>query len=87
MAKINNDLIMDLKVLVTVELGNKKMLISEFLKTNHGTVLELDKESKEALTFYVNDRPFGLCEIVKMPNDKLGMRVLKVFPSTLPEPV
>ncbi len=76
---INNKAIMDLKVLVSVELGKKKMLLSEFLKTNHGTVLELDTESENSLLFYVNNKPFGVCEIVKMPNDRLGLRVIEIF--------
>lgn len=76
---MNTNLILDLRVHVSVELGDKKMLLSELLQSNHGTVLELNKESKEALTFFVNNKPFGICEIVKMPNDKLGMRILEIF--------
>lgn len=81
---MKKNLILDLNVKLTVELGKKKMMLSEFLKTNHGTILELDKDSKEALTFFVNGKPFGVCEVVKMPNDKLGMRILKVFEGKSP---
>lgn len=76
---LNNSALIDLKIVISVELGKKKMLLSEFLKTNHGTVLELDTKSNNSLTFYVNNKPFGICEIVRMPNDKLGLRVIEVF--------
>ncbi len=81
---MKKNLILELNVRLSVELGQKKMMLSEFLKTNHGTILELNKESKEPLTFFVNGKEFGVCEIVKMPNDKLGMRILEIFENKLP---
>jgi flagellar motor switch protein FliN/FliY len=76
---MNTELIKDIKVELTVEIGRKKMTLKEILSTNHGSILELDNKTGTPLNFFVNGKLFGTCEIVQMPNDKLGMKVVQIF--------
>lgn len=76
---MNIDLISDIKVLITIELGKRKMTLREIMSLTHGTILELTTKIEEPLNFYVNGKMFGNCEIVQMPNAKYGMRVLEIF--------
>ena len=76
---MNTELIKDIKVEITVEIGRKKITIKELLSINQGSIVELDNKTDAPLKFFVNGKLFGTCEIVQMPNDKLGMRVLQIF--------
>lgn len=73
------DGIKDIKVEITVILGSKKMSIQEIMKTTHGSIIELNTKVGEPLVFYVNGKRFGTCEIVKMSNEKLGMKIKEIF--------
>lgn len=71
--------IQDIKVEITVIFGSKKMSIQEIMKTNHGSIIELNTKVGEPLVFCVNGKRFGTCEIVKMQNEKLGMKIIEIF--------
>ena len=73
------DGIKDIKVEITVILGSKKMSIHDIMKTNHGSIIELNTKVDEPLVFCVNGKRFGTCEIVKLPNEKLGMKIVEIF--------
>jgi flagellar motor switch protein FliN/FliY len=76
---MNTELIKDIKVEITVEIGRKKITIKELLSINQGSIVELETKTDEPLKFFVNGKLFGTCEIVQMPNNKIGMRVLQIF--------
>jgi flagellar motor switch protein FliN len=76
---MNAELIRDIKVEITVEIGRTQITIKDLLSTTHGSIVELDNKTQQPLNFFVNGKLFGTCEIVQMPNDKLGMRVLQIF--------
>ena len=73
------DNLKDLKVTIHVELGRKKIMISELLKTNYGSVIELDHPINEPFTFFVNNKPFGKGTLVQMPDGKKGLKILEIF--------
>jgi flagellar motor switch protein FliN/FliY len=76
---MNTEIIKDIKVEITVEIGRAKITLKDLVSTNPGSILELNTKVGEPIKFYVNGKLFGTCEIVQMPNDKIGMRVLEVF--------
>lgn len=72
------DLLMDIPLKVTVELGRRKMTISEVLALGPGSVVELSKTAGEPLDIYVNDRLVARGEAV-MVGDRYGVRITEVF--------
>ena len=76
---MNSELLMNITVEISVELGSKKMKIQDVMNTSHGTVIELNKNVGDPFIFYVNDLPFGTCEIIQFQNGKCGMRILEIF--------
>lgn len=75
----NYEAIKDIPILIHVELGRKKLTIEQLLKTNHGSIIELDKESNKPLNFFVNNKLWGTCEIVKMSSGKLGIKIVELL--------
>ena len=71
------DFLMEVPLKVTVELGRKKMRISELLNLSKGAVVELEKAAGEPLDVLVNDQLVARGEAVVI-NDKFGVRLTDV---------
>ena len=71
------DLLMDVPLQVTVELGRKKMRIADLLSLSKGSVMELAKVAGEPLDVRVNDQLIARGEAVVI-NDKFGVRLTDV---------
>jgi flagellar motor switch protein FliN/FliY len=71
------DFLLDVPLMVTVELGRKKIPIQELLQLGKGAVLELDKIAGEPLDVRVNDRLIARGEAVVV-NDKFGVRLTQI---------
>ena len=71
------DFLMEVPLKVTVELGRKKMRISELLNLAKGAVVELEKVAGEPLDVLVNDQLVARGEAVVI-NDKFGVRLTDV---------
>ena len=71
------DFLMEVPLKVTVELGRKKMRISELLSLAKGAVVELEKVAGEPLDVLVNDQLVARGEAVVI-NDKFGVRLTDV---------
>jgi flagellar motor switch protein FliN/FliY len=71
------DLLLDVPVNVTVELGRKKMSISELVDLSKGATIELEKAAGELLDVRVNDRLLARGEAVII-NDKFGVRLTEI---------
>ena len=71
------DLLLDVPVAVTVELGRRRIPISELLDLSKGSTLELDKAAGELLDVRVNDRLVARGEAVII-NDKFGVRLTEI---------
>ncbi len=72
------DMLMDIPLQVTVELGRRKMPISKILSLGPGSVVELSKTAGEPLDIYVNDRLVAKGEAV-LVGDRYGVRLTEVF--------
>ena len=72
------DLLMDIPLQVTVELGRRRMTISDILALGPGSVVELSKAAGEPLDIYVNDRLVARGEAV-LVGDRYGVRITEVF--------
>ena len=75
------DLLLDVPVTVTVELGRKKMSISELVELSKGATIELEKAAGELLDVRVNDRLLARGEAVII-NDKFGVRLTEIVSRT-----
>ena len=75
------DLLLDVPVTVTVELGRKKMSISELVDLSKGATIELEKAAGELLDVRVNDRLLARGEAVII-NDKFGVRLTEIVSRT-----
>jgi len=71
------DLLMDVPLQVTVELGRKKMRIADLLSLSKGSVMELAKVAGEPLDVRVNNQLIARGEAVVI-NDKFGVRLTDV---------
>lgn len=71
------DLILDIPLTVTVELGRCKMLINDLLQLGRGSVIELKKLVGEPLEVLINDKLVARGEVVVV-NDKFGVRLTDI---------
>lgn len=72
------DLILDIPLTVTVELGRSKMLINDLLQLGQGSVIELTKMVGEPLEVLVNQKLVARCEVVVV-NEKFGVRLTDII--------
>ena len=74
----NLDLILDIPLRVTVELGRTKMVVSELLNLGQGSVIELSKLAGEPMEVLVNDKLVARGEAVVV-NEKFGVRLTDII--------
>jgi len=74
----NLDLILDIPLKVTVELGRTKMPVSELLNLTQGSVIELAKLAGEPMEVLVNDKLIARGEAVVV-NEKFGVRLTDII--------
>ena len=76
----NNDLdmILDIPVQLTVELGRTKLSIRNLLQLAHGSVVELDGLAGEPMDVLVNGTLIAQGEVVVV-NDKFGIRLTDII--------
>jgi len=74
----NLDLILDIPLRVTVELGRTKMVVSELLNLGQGSVIELSKLAGEPMEILVNDKLVARGEAVVV-NEKFGVRLTDII--------
>ena len=84
MAEKNVDLVMDIMVGLSVELGRAQMKVRDVMALASGTVLQLDKKVDENVDLYVNGKLIGRGEVVVV-DESLGIKITEVFKqATLP---
>ena len=71
------DLILDIPLTVTVELGRSKMLINDLLQLGQGSVVELTKLVGDPLEVLVNNKLVARGEVVVV-NEKFGVRLTDI---------
>ena len=75
------DLILDVPLSVTVELGRVRMPVRDLLALGAGSVVELAKLAGEPLDVLINGKPVARGEAV-MVNEKFGVRLTEVVSPT-----
>ena len=74
----NLQMIMDIPLRVTVELGRTKMPVSDLLNLGQGSVVELNKLAGEPMEVFVNDKLIARGEAVVV-NEKFGVRLTDII--------
>src|SRR4029077_6999367 len=72
------DMILDIPVQLTVELGRTKIAIKNLLQLAQGSVVELDGLAGEPMDGLVNGMPIAQGEVVVV-NDKFGIRLTDII--------
>ena len=75
---MNLDLILDIPVTVSIELGRTRLQVEEILQLGQGSVVELEKLAGEPLEILVQGRPIGKGEVVVV-NEKFGVRLTDII--------
>jgi len=71
------DVILDIPVTVSMEVGNTEITIRNLLQLNQGSVIELDRMAGEPLDVLVNGTLIAHGEVVVV-NEKFGIRLTDV---------
>jgi flagellar motor switch protein FliN/FliY len=74
----NFDLLLDIPLELTVEIGRARLAIRDLLQLGPGSVVELSKLAGETLDILINGKPIARGEAV-MVNDKFGVRLTDVI--------
>lgn len=75
---VNLDVILDVPVALSMEVGRTQISIRNLLQLNQGSVVELDRTAGEPLDVYVNGTLVAHGEVVVV-NEKFGIRLTDVI--------
>lgn len=70
--------VFDVPVRISVVLGRTKMPVSQLLRMDVGTVIELDRQVGEAVEIFINDRLVARGEIV-LVESRLGVTMTEII--------
>jgi flagellar motor switch protein FliN/FliY len=73
----NLDLILDIPMQISVQLGSARMYVRELLQLGQGSVVELEKMAGEPMEVLVNNKLVARGEVVVV-NEKFGIRLTDV---------
>lgn len=72
------NMLMDVNLLFTVELGRTQMSIKHVLELQKGSVVELDRIAGEPVDVYINEHIMARGEVVVV-DDKFGVRITELI--------
>jgi len=72
------NLILDIPLDVSVELGRVKMLVNDLLQLGQGSIIELNKAVSEPLEIYISNKLVARGEVVVM-EEQFGIRVTDII--------
>ena len=75
---LNLDVILDIPVTISMEIGSTKINIRNLLQLNQGSVVELDRMAGEPLDVVVNGTLIAHGEVVVV-NEKFGIRLTDII--------
>ena len=75
--EVDLDVILDVPLRISVELGETRMVINDLIKLSQGSVIELTKAAGETLDIMANRRLIAKGEVVVV-NDRYGVRVTEI---------
>jgi flagellar motor switch protein FliN/FliY len=73
LAETPTDVVLDVSVNLSLEVGRARITIREFLKLAPGSIVELERPAGDPLDVFVNGRLVAHGEVV-MVNDRYGVR-------------
>lgn len=76
--EVNLDVLFDVPVTLSVEVGRTQMTLGELLKTQAGSVLKLSRLVDEPLDILVNNSPIAQGFVV-MQDDKFGIQITDII--------
>ena len=76
----NLDMLLDIPLQVTVELGRTKRSVKDILELSSGSIIELDKLAGEPVDILVNNRLIAKGEVVVI-DENFGVRVTDIIVS------
>ena len=76
--EVNLEVILDVPVTLSMEVGRTRLPIRNLLQLNQGSVVELDREAGEPLDGFVNGTLIAHGEVVVV-NEKFGIRLTDVI--------
>jgi flagellar motor switch protein FliN/FliY len=74
----NLDLLLDIPLEISAELGRTRMIINDLLQLGQGSVIELNKLAGEPLEILVNQKLIARGEVVVV-NEKFGIRLTDII--------
>ena len=78
-AKIDQDVLQNIPVNLTIEVGRANIKIRDLMRLTQGSVVELDRMAGEPLDLLVNDTVVAQGEVV-LVNERYGIRLTRVVP-------
>lgn len=78
-SRANLDMLMEVPLQITVELGRTRMTLRQALDLEQGSVIELERLAGEAVDVYINERMIARGEVVVV-DDKFGVRITELVP-------
>ncbi|MDA0693109.1 MAG: flagellar motor switch protein FliN [Proteobacteria bacterium] len=79
-SSFNTEVLQNIPVNISVEVGRTKIRIKDLLKLKQGSVLELERIAGEPLDLLVNNTVVAQGEVV-LVNERYGVRLTHVIPS------
>lgn len=71
------DLVLDVKVKVTVQLGSCQLPMREVLELSPGAVIQLSQHASDPVGLYVNDKLIAYGEVVVV-EDSFGIKITEL---------
>jgi len=78
--KINSDVLQNIPVTISVEVGRTSLKIRDLMRLTQGSVVELDRLAGEPLDLLVNNTLVAQGEVV-LVNERYGVRLTSVIPA------
>ena len=75
------DLVLDVKVKLTVKLGSCQLSMKDILELTPGTVIQLDQQAREPVSLLVNDKLIARGEVVVV-EDAFGIKITEIVGQT-----
>jgi flagellar motor switch protein FliN/FliY len=77
------DIVMDVKVKVTVQLGSCSLPMREVLELSPGSVVQLNQHASDPVGLYINEKLVAYGEVVVV-EDNFGIKITELVGSVKP---
>ena len=74
----NLDVVMDVRVQVTVQLGSCQLPMREIVNMTPGSVIQLKQQAKDPVGIYINDKLVAYGEVVVV-EDNFGVKITELI--------